>query len=458
MSSKLKIIQLRLKNYRQFKNVCFDFVDNETNEPLDKVCFVGANGTGKSTVLAILGKFLHNQFGKTAIPKNSILSIKFRDDSQNEFYFFHATFESSMFKGYLDSKVGEHALWNNLWHSSEQDTSSQYEYSQMICKQFSISNLNLFPFKSNSKDIAIYASSDGSSLLPNNLKLPDTSLNNALRLTKSMPAYHEFSHTDVADFWNVLIYQIKQRERHYLDFLNAEEIRQISVGEAEARFNSEFPEILLELADLWNIILEPTGLKFDVKGAKVPVQLNENLKAYICLKDSDEIIPYNQLSTGIRNFIFRLGHIFSLYFNREIERGFLLVDEPELSLFPDLLFDIVAWYESIIHNTQFFVATHSPMVAAQFKASERFILEFDEHGYVQVRQGISPEGDDPNDLLMSDFSVRSLYGKVGQEKWQRVLELRKEIKKTEDTDLKTELLDEYMDIVNAYNFAPHELS
>ncbi|WP_446405844.1 AAA family ATPase [Coleofasciculus sp. C1-SOL-03] len=63
--------------------------------------------------------------------------------------------------------------------------------------------------------------------------------------------------------------------------------------------------------------------------------------------------------------IFKLGHIKTLYFQRQIERGFLLVDEPENSLYPDLLYDLIEQYLSIIQNTQFFVATHNPIIAAQ---------------------------------------------------------------------------------------------
>jgi len=82
---------------------------------------------------------------------------------------------------------------------------------------------------------------------------------------------------------------------------------------------------------------------------------------------------------------------------------------------------------AIIHNTQLFVATHSEIIAAQFKPSERIRLQFEDDGSVTWRRGISPEGDDPNDLLLNDFAVRSLYGKAGIKQWRRFLQLRREI-------------------------------
>ncbi|MCU0875387.1 MAG: AAA family ATPase, partial [Pirellulaceae bacterium] len=155
---------------------------------------------------------------------------------------------------------------------------------------------------------------------------------------------------------------------------------------------------------------------------------------------------------GIRTFLFRLGHILALYFQRNIERGFLLLDEPENSLFPDFLYDQIEIYEEMIRNTQFFVATHSPIVAAQFRPEERVILEFDETYHVRAKKGVSPVGDDPNDVLEKDFEVRSIYGSEGLKQWERFLELRRTIKQQCEPARKRALIEEYMQIGNAYNF------
>jgi hypothetical protein len=143
-----------------------------------------------------------------------------------------------------------------------------------------------------------------------------------------------------------------------------------------------------------------------------------------------------------------------LYFQRKIERGFLLVDEPENSLYPDLLYDLIDEYLSIIENTQLFVATHSPIIAAQFEPYERIHLDFDDRGFVTATHGVTPIGDDPNDLLIKDFHVRSIYGKQGLQKWERFLELQRLISKTSDVTRKQQLIDEYLAIGNAYNFDP----
>jgi len=111
------------------------------------------------------------------------------------------------------------------------------------------------------------------------------------------------------------------------------------------------PDILDGLANQWNLILEQADLEFDPKKAKIPIQLIENLEAYISLKKTGTTIPYKLLSAGVRNFIFQLGYIYTLYFNRQITRGFLFLDEPEQSLYPDFLYDIIERYLAIIQNT-----------------------------------------------------------------------------------------------------------
>jgi len=285
------------------------------------------------------------------------------------------------------------------------------------------------------------------------LDVPQTNLNDSLKLFEQFPSNHLVSNETITDFWKTLIYHLKKRDNDFLEFQNLEEYQNRTVREVREEFDSKHPKILDSLAKLWDEILGKAGLEFDAAGASNPIQLTDNLKAYIKLKSTGERINYNDLSTGIRNFIFKVGHIYSLYFNRNVESGVLLVDEPENSLFPDFLYDLVDIYLRITHNTQIFMATHNPIIAAQFEPYERFILEFDDQGHVQARRGTVPVGDDPNDILSKDFGVRSLLGKEGVKKWERYIELRTLIKLTEDREEKSRLLDEFMRIGNEYNFA-----
>ncbi|MFN0202366.1 MAG: hypothetical protein ACKVTZ_12645, partial [Bacteroidia bacterium] len=110
---------------------------------------------------------------------------------------------------------------------------------------------------------------------------------------------------------------------------------------------------------------------------------------------------------------------------------------------------------------QFFIATHSPIIAAQFEPCERVILAFDEEGFVtsaSTHRGSVPTGDDPNDMLIKDFQVKSIYGKEGLAKWNRYIELKQLIQQEQGKTQKLALMQEYMKIGNDYNFLPtHEI-
>ena len=301
-------------------------------------------------------------------------------------------------------------------------------------------------------DVTIHLPADESSKLEQDP--PYTTVSNALTLFQEFPVFHSVSLSNAVKFWNLLIYQIKKWESDYQKYLKKTENKKKTVEQVEIEFEENYPEILPEISKLWNRILDKVGLEFDLKKIQIPIQLTDNLKAYIKLKRSNQSLRYNDLSSGIRNYIFKLGHIRILYFQRHIERGFLLIDEPENSLYPDILYDLIDEYLSIIENTQLFVATHSPIIAAQFEPHERIHLEFDEQGTVTASHGVTPIGDDPNDLLIKDFHVRSVYGKEGLRQWERFLDLQRSIPETTDLSLRKQLLDEYLEIGNAYNFEP----
>lgn len=288
--------------------------------------------------------------------------------------------------------------------------------------------------------------------------VPETSVNNALQLFKNFPVYHEVSDQNIQNFWTLLIYLIKKRDEEQQFFENKPENLSKIKRELLAEFEKINPKILDKIAILWNKILDKADLEFDIEGASNPIQLTDNLKAYIRLKGTKENIPYNELSTGIRNFIFRVGHIFSLYFNREVKNGFLLIDEPENSLFPDFLFELIETYESIVvdkngnNNTQIFMTTHNTIIAAQFEPHERIILEREDNGTVKAYKGKTPVGDDPNDILKNDFELQSLMGKKGERMWNEYLNLKQNLRKANNDKEKLELIDKITSIGSAYNF------
>lgn len=441
----MKICKIIIKDFQQFKDFELDLTHPATGEPLDKVCFIGSNGTGKSTLLKDLNDLICAEDKKSLVKgtdDNYTIKILYQIKQEQVFH--------------LEGNTGTGGKINfpeGLMNFYNEGRFSKVNYATQTLLPFTTNPT--FTLKNNANDLAIYVPSEQNDNVFNNINdVPNTSLNEALKLFKDFPFKHEVSSNTISQFWTLLIYLIKNRESEMIKLQEKPENQDRTIKQLKEELDKIHPKILEGLAEIWNKILAKAGLEFDVEKASTPVQLTENLQAYIKLLNSDTKIPYNQLSSGIRNFIFKVGHIYSLYFNRNIERGFLLIDEPENSLYPDFLYDLIEIYQNIIQNTQMFIATHSDILAAQFEPYERFILEFNEHGYVQARRGTAPVGDDPNDILYKDFQVKNLMGKKGIEKWERYVELKTRIPRTVNKVEKKKLINEFMKIGNEYNFTP----
>jgi predicted ATP-dependent endonuclease of OLD family len=460
----MKISKIWIRGFQQFEDFELDLTHPETGEPLERICLIGPNGTGKSTLLNILLWLLRNlgdestQFQRTlrtdpwlgvlrqsfaGSEQDACLVIKVFSKPENFFVCLVSQLPHQLFV--YQEQVEEYYEWKE-WR--EQNSAPDW---QKFCLPFRIVSAPAYRLDGLDEDIIVYEPADQTLELPQDF--PDTSLSAALMLFQDFPVFHAISVATAKNFWNLLIFLIKKRESHLLHLLERPENQNKPISQFKAEFTPNNPEVLKEVGHLWDRVLGKCGLVLDVENAAIPVQVTENLRVYVKSKNTGQPLSYNQLSSGIRSYIFKMGYLKTLYFNRQIKRGFLLIDEPENCLYPDLLYDLMDDYWSIIQNTQSFVSTHSPIIAAQFEPYERFHLDFDDRGYVTATRGISPAGDDPNDLLYKDFRVRSIYGKKGVEKWERFRELRHLIRNTDDAVEKETLMAEYSEIANAYNFA-----
>ena len=439
----LRIRQLKLKGIRQFRDVTFDFTDPATGEPLDRICLIGGNGTGKSTILRLLAS--QNVLGvPSSMPRwvsklevGAFMSVHFQCEDSKAFLTgkpgqMHWSFDEKPCNPFARLPTGSKDLdTQKIWTALIKDTVATF------CPPDS----ELAPHSSQIDDV------------------PSTSLNSALTFLKKPPTKFLVGQDKVAEFWRLLIVLIKDREARLIEYNRLPENRKRTIDEVEKEFLEQNPDILKELADFWEPILTKAGLRFDYEKAAQPVQLTDNLKAYIYLAAENAVLPYAELSTGIRSFLFRLGHLYTIFRYHRDKGGIVLIDEPENSLYPDFLFDLLGHYEQTVPGGQLFFATHSPIVAAQFRPEERFILEFDPDFGVVVRRGVTPEGDDPNDVLLKDFAVRTLYGEKGLESWKRFRELNHLIDTETDPTTRKAMLKEYLELGKTYNFDPHnELS
>ena len=97
----MKITKIEIKNYHQFKNFSIDLTypqgHSKAGKPLDKICFIGQSGTGKSTIIELIYKKLINNNTEHA-------KIEFfeKNNSNSGFEFFY--FDESLTDYYKPKK------------------------------------------------------------------------------------------------------------------------------------------------------------------------------------------------------------------------------------------------------------------------------------------------------------------------------------------------------------------
>ncbi len=447
----LKICRLIVQGYRQFEDTDLDFTDPATGEPANRVCLIGRNGTGKSTVLVLLDLII----GQGLSRKGSGSAVmKVKTDTRSVYVL---PSSGSQPPTLLDEAIEGVDGWKSSLRNASRLPRELAPYKLPLTETKRL--LGEVTLHANGSDLFVFSPPEATDNCgPTISDVPETTVAKALSLRDKIPFRHVVSNANIVQMWTHLVFLMKQRDEEREAFERLEENLDKSKRELIAAFDGAHPNPLHGLARLWDRILEPAGLEFDVEGANNPIQLTDNLKAYIRLKSTKERVSYGQLSTGIRNYLFRIGHIYLLYFNRRITRGFVLIDEPENSLFPDFLFDLVKTYDEIVQlseggtGTQLFFATHSPIVAAQFAPHERLILEWDDDGRVRAKKGVAPKGDDPNDVLQKDFELRHLMGEEGRRMWDEYLDLRKQIRRTTDPRKKDDLVKRAADLGRRYSF------
>lgn len=149
-----------------------------------------------------------------------------------------------------------------------------------------------------------------------------------------------------------------------------------------------------------SIIYDVYGKNFGLKYQGFVKEVN-NL-AFI--HNNSKPISINDLSSGIKQVLFKF---FTLRYLQPKD-FVILIDEPENSLFPDIQKRIVSAYTSIGSDNQFFFATHSPLVVAQFEPCEIFPLDFDKQGRVVLKERpIGSEGWSGDEMLAYWFGTDS---------------------------------------------------
>ncbi|MEY4925781.1 MAG: hypothetical protein RI894_217 [Bacteroidota bacterium] len=333
----MKITNIHFDKYKQFENLRLDFTYPEghpkAGQPLDKVCFIGQNGTGKTTILDAL-----SDWSKWFLYKK----------------------EKEVIRGLNNNRIhftNENKKWTAEWIETDFIDKNPL---LLYLNADILSNILYLTKEKKEKQFVGTAQLDYDIKYAafEQLEIIEIDNNTAKEQWQRFFAAFENYDTKVLDKTKALLQTATTK--------NGEKLLQDFIA---WKSNEENPR--QGLAEQLNVFLHRFGLEMDV----------DNTDFYIALRTlnkSLELTP-NQLSTGIIQIILTSVPIFTLRNNVST----ILIDEPERSLYPDTQRDIVNYYTKISRTSQFFFATHSPIIAAAFDPWEIVELYFDENNTVQ---------------------------------------------------------------------------
>lgn len=425
----MKLKKLKINSHYHLKDLEFDFTypkgHSKAGQPLDKICFIGQSATGKTNIIHLISEAIlyllrveivnnksvwHcNNYSKTL--ENGTLEIVF--EGKNLILSENSIFYNGREFTFDDSTGGS---ITNLVHNVKNQNKILYFDSNYV------SNANLKYFNTNPLEIVFEK--------------------------------RKINYTDLDEFIfgenSSDIYLIKLLES-FLDYRQKydSKVRELLlkgyVSDLE-KFNKEFkdwqnenPSPIEGFSEKFNSLLQKLNLEIDKVNVDYPIPFKN--------KNSDEVIPVNGLSTGTKALLLYMLPLYQI----DTEKSIVLIDEPERSLYPDMQMELMDFYREVSPSAQFIIATHSPFIAASFEPEERFILYFDDNGNVKVKRGISPIGDDPNDILKNDFNIDYIndFGKAAFEKY---LALKNKINSEKDLGKKEDLISKYEELGDKYNF------
>lgn len=457
----MKITKIDITEYQQFKNFVLDLTYPEghakAGQPLDKVCFIGQSGTGKTTLLNLIANFVENTYDfrkgcDTLFPINSSFSIhseyaKFVKQEKKQ--------KSQILYLYKDekAKVNEYVSPSELM-------------STVKPKKFIFHPSNLIEVKGLIKKYLLYISADILSnyqyfIKPKKDEKPLIGLpTNSKKISEVYPTTieHEknlkIDNNTKIDIWKYVFKEIDIFEEK-VEEKNKELFRKLSTKDAQKTFE-EFIQWKAaqknpreELANKLAEILSLFQLEIDA----------EDTDNYLTVRAKNEsgIIPSEGISTGTKSLILTTALLWGIGLDNTV----VLFDEPERSLYPNVQRKLVDFYTEISPSSQYFFATHSPVIAASFEPWEIVELDFDENGYVFQKLYYEGERKIDNyftdfrylrwdDILMKGFGLMEEGNSFFREReLTKMLRLKKQLEKLRtdnqiDTELYQQKLAEYL--------------
>lgn len=365
-SVRMKIRKLKIKNYKVFDDVEFDFTDRDGNA-LDIVVLAGVNGCGKTTVLEVIKDCLSKRF----------ITPVLTSGAKVEFEFDLTTDEIETTKSRIPPIS-----------SSSNDMRAPDMLKKLQQKVISFS-----------------------------LGHPYASLEDLVGLTQVHPSVFTIVYFPVMDgeetpfSEGVKVLRLGQK-RGDMKRIILKRIRD------EVFKNKNFPPQQVIDGEIKTITRT-------LKDLELKTQLVDlESEALVFESTNGKRIYFEQLSHGEQHLYFRAIYLSQL----NIKDGIIMIDEPEAAFHPTWQQKIAQLYRNVGENNQVFMATHSPHIMASVPPESLFILHIDEKTRkVQIvnaaKAGKHSQGLEPNRILKEVMQVDTLRDYETQRDIERLAEL-----------------------------------
>lgn len=354
----MKVSRIEIKDFQQFKDFQVDLTypkgHEKAGEPLDKVCFIGRSGTGKTTLLNVLKEMLTAQY-ISAVHNLSPDLIAHKEIFQIEF-------NSAKLIKQRSESIGDGYFGNPDYISTvdKRDLKLIYFPAEYIERHTQIESI------------------EKKLLTEEELRKQVEVRRNRLKSKKVF----DFQQDNSTEIWDVIFLDIQDyyfNRAKYAENLLESDNEQGLINQ----FNQWKKENENPLNDFANK-LNPLIKEFNLKVNENPkFNFYDELRAVSLTTLNGQDIPRAGWSSGTKQLINTAIPLFKI----DTKDTIVLFDEPERSLYPDLQRRIIPYYvEDLAPEAQFFYATHSPVILSSFEPWEIVVLDFDNQGFVQPKK------------------------------------------------------------------------
>jgi ABC-type lipoprotein export system ATPase subunit len=344
----MKLTELHIKDYNQFEDFKLDLTYPEghpkAGQALDKVCFIGQSGTGKTSLIELLiesvlltAKLSNYTFHKQ---QNNAYSINLTKNNRR----LYSTHKLSLrYNNSIELSLEQNENYEKQDSNENDEIPFFIKFDNVTpdILEFFQNTFNIIGFPCDSNSYVENISRDFLKIF--HIALTEDS---NLKTTWALINKSIIEDRELEIKKSLEISKALQNPK-----LTNEDILKVREEFFNWRKNSPNP-----IVDLAENFLDKILNRFNLKvKTELDFERKEDIETIKIQTRQGDDIPFDALSTGTKQVILTALPLYGL----KPEKAIILFDEPERSLYPDIQKEIVDFYTSMAKDSQFFFATHS---------------------------------------------------------------------------------------------------